>query len=186
MQETKTAKITITNPDIKIILKQNIAKYPDFPKKGILYQDLNPIYSNPDTFNMLIDTMQLKANQLGTFDFILGIEARGFILGSALAHRLKIGFVPVRKKGKLPGKVHSIEYDLEYGKDCLEIQHDLNLKDKRLLVIDDVFATGGTLKAVLNLLDKITEQVAFGVILDIGLSNIKALNKKHFVVIENE
>lgn len=183
--KTKNGSNLIKQEVIDVISK-NIKLYENFPKPGIVFKDLNPIYSDAVAFGLLIEYMKYKAEELGPFDYILGIEARGFILGSALAHKLDKGFIPIRKKGKLPGKVHSIEYELEYGKDCLEIQVDNDLKHKKLLILDDVFATGGTLKAVLSLLQHFTEDIAFGVILDIGINDIRSLNKKYFTIFNDD
>jgi adenine phosphoribosyltransferase len=166
-------------------LRENIKNYSDYPKKGILFRDLNPIFRKPELFHLLINYMCEQANKLGRFDYILGVEARGFIIASALAQNLDCGFVPIRKKGKLPGNTNSVEYDLEYGRDCLEIQVDEELENARVLVIDDIFATGGTLNAVLSLLEPITANTCFGVVLDIGISDIKGLKKDHFVVLDD-
>jgi adenine phosphoribosyltransferase len=171
-------KTTIQNK-----LSPIITEHPDFPKKGIIFKDLNPIYQNPTAFNLLLDYMQHAAHQLSIFDFIAGIEARGFILGAALAQKLQIGFIPVRKKGKLPGQTASVKYALEYGEDCLEIQDNPALKNARILIIDDIFATGGTLKAVISLLENFASYLAFGIVLDIKIANIKALAKDHFTVL---
>ena len=133
-------------------LKNYIKDYPHFPKEGILFKDMFPLLRNPTAWNTAID-------QLGEFcddvnpDCVVGIDSRGFIVGTALAMKKNLSFVPIRKKGKLPGNLWSIEYDLEYGKDILEIQKDSFTKGTRVLLVDDLLATGGTLKASLRLLD---------------------------------
>jgi adenine phosphoribosyltransferase len=165
-------------------LKKAIAQYPDFPKAGIIFQDLNPLYKDAGLFKKLISAYAREVKKLGKFDFIIGVEARGFILGSALAQKLKCGFIPVRKKGKLPGKTDQVEYALEYGTDCLEIQDDPQLKNARVLIVDDVFATGGTIKAVIKLLSGLCAGLAVGLALDIGIADVKALGVDHFVVLK--
>ena len=134
-------------------LKNLISDYPDFPKKGILFRDISPILRSPAA-------MTLMVNQLGDFsdrltpDYIVGIESRGFIIGTALATRQRMGFIPIRKKGKLPGKVIGVDYTLEYGKDRLEIQSDI-LKKQKILLVDDLLATGGTVNAASKLIQKV-------------------------------
>ena len=134
-------------------LKNLISDYPDFPKKGILFRDISPILRSPAA-------MTLMVNQLGDFsdrltpDYIVGIESRGFIIGTALAARQRMGFVPIRKQGKLPGKVIGVDYTLEYGKDRLEIQSDI-LKNQKVLLVDDLLATGGTVKAASKLISRV-------------------------------
>ena len=134
-------------------LKNLISDYPDFPKKGILFRDISPILRSPAA-------MTLMVNQLGDFsdrltpDYIVGIESRGFIIGTALAARQRMGFIPIRKQGKLPGKVIGVDYTLEYGKDRLEIQSDI-LKKQKILLVDDLLATGGTVNAASKLIQKV-------------------------------
>ena len=134
-------------------LKNLISDYPDFPKKGILFRDISPILRSPAA-------MTLMVNQLGDFsdrltpDYIVGIESRGFIIGTALATRQRMGFIPIRKKGKLPGNVVGVNYSLEYGEDRLEIQSDV-LKDQKVLLVDDLLATGGTVKAASELISRV-------------------------------
>ena len=130
--------------------KKLITSYPDFPKDGILFRDMSPILRSPTAMTSML-------NQLGDFsdrltpDYIVGIESRGFIIGTALAARQRMGFVPIRKQGKLPGKVIGVDYTLEYGKDRLEIQSDI-LKNQKVLLVDDLLATGGTVKAASKLI----------------------------------
>ncbi|MCP4049116.1 MAG: adenine phosphoribosyltransferase [bacterium] len=171
--------------DVKQILSNNVTFYQDFPEKGILFKDLNPVYQNHKSFSILIEYMASLSSRFRSIDYIIGIEARGFILGSALAQKLKCGFIPLRKKGKLPGEVKSIKYSLEYGTDCLEMQVNSSLKESRVLLIDDVFATGGTAKAAISLLKTMASYVAIGIILDIGLCDINTLETDYFVVLDN-
>ena len=134
-------------------LKNLISDYPDFPKKGILFRDISPILRSPAAMTSMV-------NQLGDFcdrltpDYIVGIESRGFIIGTALATRQRMGFIPIRKKGKLPGKVIGVDYTLEYGKDRLEIQSGI-LKNQKVLLVDDLLATGGTVKAASKLISRV-------------------------------
>lgn len=150
-------------------LKSLIAPYPDYPKPGILFQNLNPIYGHGPSFSTLLDISHQRIKKMNTFDYIAGIESRGFILATALATHMGLGFIPVRKKGKLPGKVSAMEYQLEYGKDMIEIQHQESLKDARILIVDDVLATGGTLQASVNLLQQYTPHLAAFVLMDIQI-----------------
>ncbi len=158
-------------------LKNAIAHYPDFPKPGILFQDLSPLFKDKHLYKKLLDLLTAKVTALGEFDYVIGIEARGFILGAALASRMHSGFIPLRKKGKLPGEITQVKYDLEYGTDILEIQHHADLHNKKLLVIDDIFATGGTLKGAIQLLKKYSPQLTAMVLLDIGITDIKQLGQ---------
>lgn len=173
--------LRMKNREIK--LKKAIAEYPDFPKPGILFKDLNPLYQNPDLFVEVLDIAAAKIKALGDFDLIAGIEARGFIVGSALAQRLQIGFIPVRKKNKLPGQVAAITYDLEYGTDTLEIQRNPDLKKARVLIFDDVFATGGTIKAVINLLQPLVKSLSCAVLYDIRIADITNVGVPSVVVL---
>lgn len=123
----------------------------DFPKKGILFYDLMPLFGNGEAFAHLVD--HLAAPYRGTgITRVVGIEARGFILAAPVAARLGAGFVPVRKKGKLPGKVQEVSYDLEYGQDTLAMQDGAIGPDDKVLLVDDLLATGGTAQAALRLI----------------------------------
>ncbi len=134
-------------------LKKYIRNIPDFPKKGIIFRDITPLLKNPKAFKFAILKL-LEYFKTKKIDKIVSIEARGFILGSCLAYQLGCGFIPVRKKGKLPYKTISVEYDLEYGKDILEIHEDAIEKNDKIVIIDDVLATGGTSFAVSKLVEK--------------------------------
>ena len=124
-------------------LKKYISETIDFPKKGVSYKDINPIYKEPKRWKQLILPLQ-KLISRSKPDLIAGIESRGFITASALAFKNEIGFIPIRKPNKLPGKVIGVNYKLEYGEDRLEIQQNLIEKDSKIIVIDDLLATGGT------------------------------------------
>jgi adenine phosphoribosyltransferase len=130
-----------------------IRDIPDFPKKGIVFKDITPLLKDPKAFKAAIDVFseRFKGRDI---DYIIAVEARGFILGSALSYALNVGFVPVRKEGKLPHETKSVTYQLEYGRDTLEIhKHDI-APGSRVVIIDDVLATGGTISAVVNLLQE--------------------------------
>ncbi len=131
-------------------LRQFVRDVPDFPKPGILFRDLTPLMRDPQGWQEVIRQLELAANALQP-DLIVGIESRGFIVGMALATRLELGFVPVRKPGKLPGAVTGVDYALEYGSDRLEICSDALEGSPRVLVVDDLLATGGTAAACAEL-----------------------------------
>src|ERR1700674_4940867 len=132
-------------------LKEFIRGVPDYPKPGILFYDLTTLLKNPTSFHSLVD--ELCAHYAGQkVDAVVGIEARGFILAPALAYRLEAGFVPVRKPKKLPSKTASVTYQLEYGTDQLEIHEDAVSRGQRVLICDDLLATGGTASAAVKLI----------------------------------
>ncbi len=133
--------------------KRYIRKVPDFPKPGILFRDITPLLLKPEAFHALVEDMALKVKKLD-FDLIVGIESRGFLLGSALAYKLHKGMVLVRKPGKLPSETVAESYALEYGEDSLEMHKGAVGKKNRVLLVDDVIATGGTAKATVNLIEK--------------------------------
>jgi len=131
-------------------LKAKIRHVPDFPKPGILFYDITPLLSDPKGFRDTIDA--IAAPYMGEdIDQVVGIESRGFILGAAVANALGCGFVPIRKPGKLPAATHSERYNLEYGTDALEIHADAMGQKARILIVDDVLATGGTARAATDL-----------------------------------
>jgi adenine phosphoribosyltransferase len=140
-------------------LKKLIREVPDFPKKGILFYDITTLLKEKLGFARLIDA--LSENYIGKeIDLVLGMEARGFIFGPALAYRLNAGFVPVRKPGKLPAETARVSYELEYGSNALEIHKDAIQKDQRVLIVDDLLATGGTAVATAELVQGLGGQIA--------------------------
>jgi adenine phosphoribosyltransferase len=153
---TSPAPITSTDCDA---LKKLIREVPDFPKKGILFYDITTLLKDKLGFARLIDA--LSANYIGKeIDLVLGMEARGFIFGPALAYRLNAGFVPVRKPGKLPAATAKVSYELEYGSNSLEIHKDAIEKGQRVLIVDDLLATGGTAVATAQLAEGLGGQIA--------------------------
>ncbi len=137
-------------------LKSLIRDIPDFPKPGIMFRDITTLLSHGEGLRYTIDTLAQKCQEKGLLpDYVVGMESRGFLFGVPLAYQLKAGFVPVRKPGKLPAAVHQVEYDLEYGTDKLEIHQDALANHHRVLIVDDLIATGGTAKATADLLEKI-------------------------------
>tara|TARA_B100001250_G_C19736732_1_gene761098 strand:- start:373 stop:891 length:519 start_codon:yes stop_codon:yes gene_type:complete len=127
-------------------LKKYINEITDFPKEGIVFKDINPIYKDPKRWKQLMLPLE-KLISTTKPDSIAGIESRGFISASALAFKLEVGFIPIRKPNKLPGKVIGVNYKLEYGDDRLEIQQNSITKDSKIIIIDDLLATGGTASA---------------------------------------
>ncbi|MBF2088608.1 MAG: adenine phosphoribosyltransferase [Synechococcales cyanobacterium K44_A2020_017] len=148
-------------------LKALIRDIPDFPKPGILFRDITTLLRDPDGLRHTIDTLASHYADL-EIDYILGMESRGFIFGVPLAVQLGVGFIPVRKPGKLPAAVHSVEYDLEYGTDRLEMHQDALPKGCRILIVDDLIATGGTAAATVDLVTAAGAQLAgFGFIVEL-------------------
>jgi adenine phosphoribosyltransferase len=150
-------------------LKSLIRDIPDFPKPGIVFRDITTLLSNAQGLRYTIDTLAEKCQQAELVpDYVIGMESRGFIFGTPLAYRLNAGFIPVRKPGKLPAAVHTVEYELEYGTDKLEIHQDAIALNSRVLIVDDLIATGGTAKATAELLEKIgTHVLGFGFIVEL-------------------
>lgn len=135
-------------------LKQSIRTIPDFPKKGIMFRDITTLLKDPEAFSSMITLIaeQLKDKNI---DIVIGPEARGFIVGAAVAHAIGAGFVPARKQGKLPCEVNKVSYGLEYGTDCLEVHKDAIKPGQRVAVVDDLLATGGTALAVIQLVEQL-------------------------------
>jgi adenine phosphoribosyltransferase len=140
-------------------LKTRIRHVPDFPKAGILFYDVTTLLRDPEGFKLAIDAMSEPYRDAG-ISLVVGIESRGFILGAAVADRIGAGFVPVRKVGKLPHTTIRVSYDLEYGSDSLEMHSDAVEPGQRVLIVDDLLATGGTARATVDLVKKLGGDVA--------------------------
>ena len=140
------------------IVRQLIRDVPDFPQPGILFKDITPVLGDPKAYQAVLDELEERVRGRG-FDRIVAIESRGFIFGAALADRLKVGFSPVRKLGKLPYKTHRIEYALEYGKGVLEAHVDAVTPGEKVAILDDLLATGGTAWGAAQLVQKQQGQV---------------------------
>ncbi len=163
-------------------LKAAIRDVPDFPKKGIVFKDITTLLKDPVTFRRATDLLvELCGGERA--DKVVAIESRGFILGSLVAHRLGMGFVPVRKPGKLPARTLKATYDLEYGTDSLEIHADALSAGERVLVLDDVIATGGTARAVGELTEKLGATVAaYAFLVELTFLNGREKLKGHKVL----
>ncbi len=140
-------------------IKSKIRTIPNYPKKGIMFRDITTLIKDPVGFRLVIDSLTQRyihaSYDFDTFDTIVGIESRGFIIGSALAYTLGKGFIPIRKKGKLPAEVVTQDYELEYGTDRIEIHKDALEKGERVILVDDLLATGGTALAAAALIEKL-------------------------------
>jgi len=145
--------------DEGIDLKEYIRNIPDWPKEGILFRDITPLLLNPKAFAAAIESLSADFTDMDV-EYVAAVEARGFIFGSAVAEKLGAGFVPIRKKGKLPWRTESITYDLEYGTDTLQVHNDTVKKGAKVLMVDDLLATGGTMAAACKLIEKIGGTVA--------------------------
>ena len=156
-------------------LKKHIRDVPDFPKEGIIFKDITTLLKDKDAFKKSIDLLAKKFKK-EKIDLVVGVEARGFIFGAALAYKLNAGFIPIRKKGKLPSKTKSVTYELEYGTDVLEIHEDAINDKSRVLIIDDLLATGGTIQAAIELV-KSQKAIIAGVAFLVELRFLKGKNK---------
>ena len=164
-------------------LKSYVRDIPDFPKKGIIFKDITTLIKDGRQFRRAVDTIcdRFKDKKI---DAVLSVEARGFIFGAAVAYKLGTGVIPVRKKGKLPYKTHSVSYGLEYGKDTLEIHQDAFQKGTRILIVDDLLATGGTTRAVADLVEKMGGEIA-GIAFVIELLPLKGREKLKGYAVES-
>jgi adenine phosphoribosyltransferase len=159
----------------KIGLKNFIRNIPDFPKPGILFRDITTLLKDRRAFKIAVNALADKYKNK-KIDAVIAVEARGFILGGAIAHKLGAGFVPVRKKGKLPWKTNAATYELEYGTDTLEMHHDAIEPGAKVLIIDDLLATGGTVKAVTDLVKQLKGKI-IGIAFLIELTDLKGREK---------
>jgi adenine phosphoribosyltransferase len=152
-----------------------IRSIPDYPKPGILFRDITTLLKDKKAFRQTVQRLADKYRNK-KIDVVVAVEARGFILGGAVAHQLNAGFVPVRKKGKLPAKTNSVTYNLEYGTDTLEMHLDAFGPGTRILIVDDLLATGGTVKAVLDLIHQLKGKI-IGIGFLIELTDLKGREK---------
>ena len=166
------------NLAVDMNLKEKIEEYPNFPKKGILYRDSSPVLKDPPPLSQIADEFS-KHFHPKNVDVFAGIESRGFLLATILALRYNKGIVMVRKAGKLPGKTAKLSYTIEYGKDTIEIQKDILEKGQRVIICDDLLATGGTAKAAGKLIEKVGGEITgFAFIIELTeLNGIKGISK---------
>lgn len=171
-------------------LKTSIRTVPDWPVEGVMFRDITTLLLNPAAFRATIDRFYDRYKDMG-IDIIVGIDARGLIFGAPLSYLMNVGFVPVRKKGKLPYKTAEASYSLEYGDSCVEIHEDAVQKGERVLIIDDLIATGGTIEAAIKLVEKLGgEVVECAFVIDLpdlkGKEKIKGYNIFALVEFEGE
>ena len=161
-------------------IKEYIRNIPDYPKEGVMFRDLTTLWSNARGFRRVVDEL-VQPYAGTTIDKVVGIESRGFVVGGAVAHQLSVGFIPVRKQGKLPWKTIGEDYSLEYGVDRLEIHEDAIQPGEKVLIVDDLVATGGTVEAAIKLVRRAGgEVVGSSFIIDLpflgGADRIRALD----------
>ncbi len=156
-------------------LRKYIRDIPDFPKAGILFRDITTLLKDKSVFRQAVNAIVNKYKSK-KIDLVVAVESRGFILGGVIAHKLGAGFIPVRKKGKLPWKTHSVTYDLEYGTDTLEMHQDAIKPKERVLIVDDLLATGGTVSAVAKLVEQERGKIV-GIAFLIELTALKGKDK---------
>lgn len=159
----------------RIALEEYIRSIPDWPKKGILFRDITPLLAEPKALVAAIDALCADFTD-ADIKYVAAVEARGFIFGVTVANKLGVGFVPIRKKDKLPFKTESISYDLEYGTGVLEVHGDAVSEGARVLMVDDLLATGGTMSAACRLIEKIGGQIA-GITFLMELSELAGRDK---------
>lgn len=149
-----------TLTEIQSSLRSKLRQYPDFPSKGVLFEDIMPIFRDPVAFQQLLDGFKLHIKQHNLkIDAIVGLDARGFIFGPALALQLGVAFVPVRKRGKLPGETVAVSYQKEYAADVFEMQSDAVSAGQHIIIVDDIIATGGSAAAAGELVTKLGGKV---------------------------
>ncbi|MDH5719051.1 MAG: adenine phosphoribosyltransferase [Spirochaetia bacterium] len=153
-------------------IRSLIRNIPDFPKPGIQFKDITPVLSDKEALKTMIEWFKISIEAAGEIELVVGIESRGFIIGSALAHEMNVGFVPIRKPGKLPFDTESASYELEYGEDSVEIHIDAVHQGQKVALVDDLLATGGTAEAAFKLLSKLGADVVASAFL-IELDDLK-------------
>ena len=165
-------------------VKSLVRDVKNFPKKGIVFKDITPILRDGVTFDRVLAALEAYGRNRGV-ELVAGVESRGFIFGAAVAARLEVGFIPIRKKGKLPGKTVSQSYALEYGKDTVEMHKDAVAKGQRVLIVDDLLATGGTMIGAAKLIEKVGGVVAgCAVVVELSfLEGRKKLGKRDYFTI---
>jgi adenine phosphoribosyltransferase len=157
-----------SGPEVAALVASRTLDVPDFPKPGIAFKDLMPLFADGAVFRQVIDAI-VAEHGADSFDVVAGVEARGFVVAAAIAYATGKGVVPVRKAGKLPRKTHSVSYALEYGEATLEVHEDAFGAGQRVLVVDDVLATGGTAAAALDLVERAGGTVTgFTVLMELG------------------
>lgn len=173
--------------EISGILKGCLRQVPNFPKKGILFEDFLPIFANLDSFRLLVKAFKLYLEGQKV-DYVVGLESRGFLFGPTLALELNAGFIPVRKPGKLPGKVLSVDFEKEYGKDSFEIQADVIPRGAKVVIVDDILATGGSAWAAEQLVNKLEgEVIQFLFVMELDfLEGRKKLSKPVFTLLSGQ
>ena len=155
----------------QLLLTRYIRDIPDWPKKGILFRDITPLLADPQAFPAAVDALCQPFKRAGV-EFVAGVEARGFIFGAAVAAKLQAGFVPIRKKGKLPCETERATYALEYGTDCIEMHRDTIPPGAKVLMVDDLLATGGTMQAACELVEKVGAEIV-GIAVVIELTDLQ-------------
>jgi adenine phosphoribosyltransferase len=152
-------------------LKKFIRDFPDFPKPGIIFKDITNLIKNPEYFNIALSQIENSIRDI-EFDFIISPESRGFIFGAPIAYKMNKGFIPARKKGKLPGEVASKSYSLEYGSEIIEIHKDSIKSSQKAIIIDDLLATGGTVKSIIDIIQELGAEIIYIIFL-IELKELK-------------
>lgn len=181
----------MTAPKLDVAqLKELVRTIPNFPHDGIMFRDITTLLADAAGFEAVIDHLVARYSDT-EIDYIAGVESRGFILGAALAYKLKKGFVPLRKKGKLPGKTVEQSYSLEYGSAIMEIHEDAYPAGSRVLIIDDLMATGGTAECAIHLVEKIGGKVLeVAVVIDLpelnGGKRLQSIGHKFFALMDFE
>jgi adenine phosphoribosyltransferase len=164
-------------------LSKFIRSIPDWPKKGILFRDITPLLAEPQAFAAAIEALAAPFKEAG-IQYVAAVEARGFIFGAAVAEKLGAGFVPIRKEGKLPYQTASFTYDLEYGTDTLQVHIDAVEEGAKVLMVDDLLATGGTMEAAARLIEKIGGRIE-GIVFLIELTELRGRSKLQQYTVES-